>query len=146
MTSNLERLAQIGSLHREAPIRREFEGLLRIGNARLHDAMNETNSKESRFDLAYNAAHAFALAALRSHGYRPPQNARFVVFQALPHTLGTPAAKWRLLAKCHEMRNRMEYEGEVDIDETLLDDLVEAARELRDAAGNVPVPGTEPSV
>ncbi len=146
MTSNLERLAEIGSLHREAPVRREFEGLLRIGNARLRDAMNEANSPESRFDLAYNAAHAFALAALRSHGYRPPQNARFVVFQALPHTLGTPAAKWRLLAKCHEMRNRMEYEGEINIDETLLEDLVEVAAELRDAAGELALPGTEPNV
>lgn len=40
---------------------------------------------ESRFDLAYNAAHSFALAALRYHGYRTDK--RFVVFQVLPCTL-----------------------------------------------------------
>jgi hypothetical protein len=41
---------------------------------------------ESRFDLAYNAAHALCLAALRWHGYRPTN--RYIVFQGLPHTLG----------------------------------------------------------
>ena len=42
---------------------------------------------ESRFDLAYNAAHARCLAALRWHGYRPAD--RYIVFHALPHALGT---------------------------------------------------------
>lgn len=36
----------------------------------LHDARQTMLSIESRFDLAYNAAHAGALAALRTHGYR----------------------------------------------------------------------------
>jgi hypothetical protein len=43
-------------------------------------------SPEIRFDLAYNAAHALALAALRWNGYRL-NNSRYIVFQALPHTL-----------------------------------------------------------
>jgi RNase P/RNase MRP subunit POP5 len=68
----------------------------------------------SRFDLAYNAAHAFALAASRLNGYRPEN--RYVVFQALSHTLGLDAkgldAKiWRVLAKCHNGRNLAEYEA-----------------------------------
>lgn len=50
---------------------------------------NATLAIESRFDLAYNAAHALALAALRARGYRSDN--RYVVFQALPHTLGLPA-------------------------------------------------------
>ena len=53
-------------------------------------------SLESRFDLAYNSAHAFCLAALRANGYRP-QN-RYVVFQLLPHTLGLGPEVWRILA------------------------------------------------
>jgi hypothetical protein len=69
--SPLDRLAGPGSvLAKEAPDPKEFEGLVRLGPARLKDAENEANSLESRFDLAYGAAHALCLAALRHHGYR----------------------------------------------------------------------------
>lgn len=33
------------------------------------------------FDLAYSAAHALCLAALRHHGFRPSK--RYIVFQVL---------------------------------------------------------------
>ena len=72
----------------------EIRGLLRSGEARLADAANRALSLESRFDLAYNAAHALALAALRLRGYRSEN--RFLVFQVLPHTLGLPPATWRV--------------------------------------------------
>ena len=84
MTSpELENLVRIGKLKREAPGASEMEGLIRSGEARLGDALNAQLSLEGRFDLAYNAAHALALAALRRLGYRPEN--RYVVFQALPH-------------------------------------------------------------
>lgn len=38
----------------------------------------------SRFDLAYIAAHAFALPTLRWHGYRSDN--RYLIFQSLAHT------------------------------------------------------------
>lgn len=82
-------------------------------------------SAESRFDLAYNAAHALALAALRQQGYRSDR--RYLVFQVLPHTLGAPASIWRLLSKCHGERNQTEYEGLGEVDPVLLDGLIEAA-------------------
>jgi len=72
MTSTeLENLVAIGKLKREPCSAREFEGLVRSGKARLSDAANAALAIESRFDLAYNAAHALALAALRRRG-RPP--------------------------------------------------------------------------
>jgi hypothetical protein len=71
MTSpELENLVKIGQLKREPPAAGEVEGLQRSGEARLSDAANPDLSLESRFDLAYNAAHALALAALRRQGYR----------------------------------------------------------------------------
>jgi hypothetical protein len=71
--SPLERLAGPGNvLAKEAPDAKEFAGLVRPGLARLKDAENETNSLDSRFDLAYSAAHALCLAALRHHGFRSP--------------------------------------------------------------------------
>ena len=135
-SAELARLAEAGHLQREPPSREEIEGLVRHATARLADAHREELSPESRFDLAYNAAHALALAALRRRGYRTGK--RYFVFLALPHTLGTPAATWRLLAKCHELRNRAEYEGLGEIDATLLAGLLAATDELLDAVNALP--------
>jgi hypothetical protein len=117
--SPLERLAGPGNvLGKEPPDAKEFAGLVRSGLARLKDAENEANSLDSRFDLAYSAAHALCLAALRHHGFRPSK--RYIVFQVLPDTLGLGPEVWRVLSKCHDMRNRTEYEGVLDVDERLV--------------------------
>lgn len=132
MTSpELENLARIGKPKREPPAAAELEGLLRSGQARLADAERGDLSPESRFDLAYNAAHALSLAALRRCGYRADN--RYLVFQALPHSLGQPASVWRVLARAHELRNRAEYEGVVDIDDRLLEDILLATRAVLDS-------------
>lgn len=81
----LDNLARIGKLHHQTPSRREFDGLFTSGIARLRDAQHRELSLESQFDLAYNAAHALALAALRWHGYR--SDSRYLVFQCLQHTV-----------------------------------------------------------
>lgn len=123
MTSAFENLSGPNKpLRAEPPDQREFEGLIRSGHARLRDALNESLSIESRFDLAYNAAHAFCLAALRWHGYRSSN--RYVVFQLLPHTLDLGPAVWRVLDKCHNIRNLGEYEGDLNVDERIVTDLV----------------------
>ncbi len=124
----LERLAEIGQLKRLAPTSREVGSLVASGAARLLDARNEALSSDSRFDLAYNAAHSLALAALRHAGYRSKN--RYVVFQALEHTVGLPSEKWRILAKAHGERNRLEYEGEGEVDAQLLKDMIAVASEV----------------
>jgi hypothetical protein len=132
MTSEaLNSLVKIGSLKVEAGDQTEFDGLKRSGETRLKDAANPQLAPESRFDLAYNAAHALSLAALRWHGYRSEK--RFIVFQALEHTLGLPANVWRVLDRCHALRNSAEYEGEVEVDEALLAELLNAASLVRDS-------------
>ena len=71
MTSpELENLVRTGKLKRELLAAGEIDGLRRSGEARLADAQRLDLSIESRFDLAYNAAHVLALAALRRLGYR----------------------------------------------------------------------------
>jgi len=124
----LENLARIGQLKTEPASATEFDGLLRSGSARLADAENTMLSLESRFDLAYNAAHALALAALRKHGYRPVN--RYTVFQCLTHTVQLPAAEWRVLDAAHRKRNSAEYEGSLDIDEALVSAIIRVAREV----------------
>jgi hypothetical protein len=127
MPSPLEKLVGPGKgLAVEPPDAREFAGLKRAGLTRLIDAANQTNSLDGRFDLAYNAAHSLCLAALRYHGFRPGN--RYIVFQALPHTLGVGPEVWRVLAKCHELRNLAEYEGELDITEQVVADLISACK------------------
>jgi hypothetical protein len=123
MSNLLENLCGPGKpMHSEPPDADEIAGLLRSGRARLNDSRNETLALESRFDLAYNAAHALCLAALRKAGYR--SNHRYIVFQVLPHTLGLGPEVWRVLDKCHNTRNLGEYEGMIDIDERLVKDLI----------------------
>lgn len=135
--SPLDRLAGPGNvLSKEAPDAKEFAGLMRSGLARLRDAENTALSLDSRFDLAYSAAHALCLAALRHHGYRPSK--RYIVFQVLSDTLGLGPDVWRVLAKCHNMRNRTEYEGAVDVDERLVADLLTATRKVASKAQTLP--------
>lgn len=135
-SKELVNLARIGKLAVEPGTRGEIKGLLISGTERLADARNESLALSSRFDLAYNAAHAFSLVALRWHGYR--SDSRYLVFQALPHTLGLPAATWRVLAKAHEVRNIAEYEGHFDADMTLLRNLIEAAEAVRKSVAALP--------
>lgn len=137
ISKELANLARIGKLAVEPGTYGEIDGLLASGSERLADARNAGLALSSRFDLAYNAAHAFSLAALRWHGYR--SDSRYLVFQALPHTLGLPAATWRVLAKAHEVRNIAEYEGHFSADATLLRNLIEAAEAVRAAVAALPV-------
>ena len=83
---------------------------------------------ESRFDLAYNAAHSLALAALRRIGLRPTN--RYLVFQVLPHTLGLGPQVWRVLARGHEQRNLTEYGGAFDLDERIVEGVIDACGEV----------------
>jgi len=128
MTSALEQLASTGAIHREPMNEAEYQGLVASGRARLVDSAREELTKESRFDLAYNASHALCLAALRRSGYRSSQ--RYVVFQVLPHTLGLGPDVWRVLDKAHRVRNAGEYEGFLDIDERLLTEVIGAANRV----------------
>lgn len=137
MTSPLDSLAGAGKpLRAEATDAKEFAGLLRSGLAKLKDAENKDHSIEGRFDLAYNAARVLCLAALRWLGYQPAN--RYIVFQALPHTLGCGPEVSRVLAKGFEIRNLGEYEGDLNIDERLLKDIVAAYRAVVQKVTDLP--------
>ena len=126
----LDNLVKVGKLKAESPSDQEVAGLISSGLARLHDAGNETLCVESRFDLAYNAAHALSLAALRRAGYRSEN--RYLVFQCLKHTLDLPNEQWRVLDRAHRKRNLAEYEGHLDIDDALLEALLRTAHVVAD--------------
>lgn len=141
--SPFDSLVGAGLLKRESPDADEFLGLIHSGIVRLSDAEKARISLESRFDLAYNAAHAFSLAALRHKGFRATN--RYVVFQALEITLGVAPGVWRVLAKCHQIRNQSEYEGDPGVDEKLVNDLIAACKAVAEATAKLPpVPHRRP--
>lgn len=123
--ANLEKIDQI---KHEPFNQNEFDGLLLSGKNRLEDSKNEGLKYESRFDLAYNAAHSLALAALRRKNYRALN--RYTVFQTLPYTMGLSADRWKILSMCHDRRNLAEYEGHLEVDEELLSEMISVAQLL----------------
>lgn len=133
MTSALENLMKVskGGLKAEPPSQSEIDGLIRSARRKRQDAAISGLGEESRFDLLYNAAHALALAALRRHGYRSEN--RYLVFQALAHTVSFPAAKWRVFDRSHHLRNLAEYEGNFDVDQKLIEELITVTAELEAA-------------
>ena len=137
-SAELENLARIGKLKVEAPDVRERTGLLRSAAVRLSDARRPELSLESRFDLAYNAAHAAALAALRTHGYRCDN--RYLVFQCLEHTLAYKPQQWLLLNQAHTKRNLAEYEGDLEVTASFVDELITHASLLITAAQSLETP------
>jgi len=134
----LQNLAKIGKLKAEPPDQAEFDGLVRSAKRKLPDAQHSGLSPDSRFILAYDAAHSLALAALRWHGYRSEN--RYIVFQVLDSTVSFPVAKWRVLDNCHQKRNLALYDGDYAEDENLIKELIAVAGELQiavDALGPV---------
>ncbi len=128
MNEQLQNLVRTGQLKVESPDAKESAGLLRSAIDRLQDAHNSQLRFSSRFDLAYNSAHALALYALRTAGFRSDK--RYLVFQCLAHTTSIHKTNVRIFALCHERRNLAEYEGYLDVDETLLKELLTATDEL----------------
>lgn len=126
----LANLAKIGQLKIEAVDEQERAGLVHSATVRLKDAKQIILSLESRFDLAYNAAHAAALAALRAQGYRSEN--RYLVFQCLEHTLGYSPQQWLLLDQAHKKRNLAEYEGALDVTQGFVDELIGRVEQLID--------------
>lgn len=129
--SNLENLARAKQLNAEPANAREIANLLSAAERVLRDAHNADLGPESRFTLAYNAAHSLALAALRSAGFRPSSAGhRRILFQTLEFTAGAPQRLWVALAQYHDRRNKVEYEGSLPSG-TEANDLAKLASELQ---------------
>lgn len=112
--------------------------MLAAAKSRLKDAQNEDLDSDSRFDLAYGAAHRLALAALRREGYRSGD--RITVFQTLVHTLGTSAADVQIFLKAHNERNLAEYQGRLELDGKLLSALIRCTKTIEAAIAKLDPP------
>lgn len=124
----LENLVRIGQIKTEVADLAEVQRMLTQARTRWTDAQQVNVSIDGRFASIYGAAHAAALAALRWQGYRSEN--RFMVFQCLSHTLGWPPNRWRVLDAAHQKRNLAEYEGYLDIQESMVLELIDLVRDL----------------
>ena len=88
--------------------REDLQASLARAARALSDAAAPELDPTSRFDIAYTAAHGFALCALRAHELRPAPGARHrgLAFLTLVHTIDAPEAMASSLNGYHELRNR----------------------------------------
>jgi hypothetical protein len=121
----LDNLVKARQLHLVDPSEGEISNLIRMGLAKLKDASHADISAYTKFEVAYNAAHALALAALWRAGYR--SDSRYLVFQCTQHTLGLEPENWRVLDRAHHKRNLAEYEGDIDVEVPLIEALIRVA-------------------
>jgi hypothetical protein len=128
---NLENLARAKQLNAEPPSAEQIGRLLASAETQLRDSRNTSLGAPSRFMLAYNAAHALALAALRAAGYRPSSAGhRKIIFQVLDATADAPPGLWRALDRYHDRRNASEYEGAPPATTVEAEDMVKLTTEL----------------
>ncbi|MCH7637354.1 MAG: hypothetical protein IIA12_06760 [Proteobacteria bacterium] len=121
-SESLDNLVKIGKLKVGPSSDAEITGLVQRGLVKIEDYKRLDLSADSRFDLAYNAAHALCLAALRQAGYRSEN--RYIVFQCSQHTIGLEPQYWRVLSDAHRERNVAEYEGDIVVNQQLVEALV----------------------
>jgi hypothetical protein len=133
MPSALDSLVRSGHLKVEPTSKNEVAGFLANANQALVDAQIRELSSANRFKLAYDAAHALSLLAMRLRGFRPGAGPghRAIVFQSLVHTVGAPAALADSLNRYHTKRNRSEYDGLVKATDAEARDMLALTKSLR---------------
>lgn len=121
------------TLHREDATAEEISRLRDKAAIRLKDARNTKISRESRFDLAYEALLQLSLAALRANHYRPKSTGghHMTVLQTLPKTIGYPAEKVQLLEQFRRQRSTNLYDASFDPSEMELQELIETTEHLQ---------------
>jgi len=124
----LDNLVKIKTLKKEPPDQGECDRMIESAKRCLNDVEVDGLSDEGKFSSAYTAAHLLSLAAMRWHGYRSDK--RYLVFQCLVHTTGFDEAKYRVLNKCHNLRNVAEYEGHLEMTPQILEELISITKEL----------------
>lgn len=120
-------------LQKESATAEEIQRLLAKSATRLLDAAQVTISRESRFDLAYEALLQLSFCALRANGYRPDSRGghHVLAIQGLAKTIGYPQEKIRLMDEFRRQRAIALYDGGFDPSERELNALLASAHELK---------------
>ena len=133
MKAALTELIKRRRLKREPTSAGEIRGYLLHSAQTLQDANLPGLSIAGRFEFAYTAVHAVALAALRANDLRPDAGPghRAIVFNTLPDTIGVSDAVARSLNRYHTKRNKSEYGDWAEASSADAEDLYVLAYNLR---------------
>jgi hypothetical protein len=113
MSAELENLVARGLLEPLAASDEELRNQRTRGRLGLREASGADLSVESRFSLAYAGIHALTMAALRAKG-----------------CVSLPKHSLTVIARAHDRRNLIEYEGKDPVDEKFLAELIAAGNAL----------------
>jgi hypothetical protein len=69
------------------------------------------------------------LVRIRELHSEPPDK-RYIVFQCLVHTVNINKSQIKIFSVCHDRRNLSVYEGHLEVDEPLLEELIANTKEL----------------
>jgi len=108
-SQKLRNLERTGALKHEGSSAAEIRRLLELARGNLTSAALKNNPLEVRYQVAYAAAHYFALAALRANDFRTAgrEGHRQLLFQALPHSAGIDSSIALALDRAHRKRNEL---------------------------------------
>ncbi len=123
-------------IRRSAPSRSDLKGLLDIADRDITDASLDGISSDGRFNHAYNAVRALCQAALLASGFVVPKGGRQHerVIESLRFTLGSDWSKDSdYFDQCRRMRHKSSYEGTGIAQDTDADELLAAAKRLRES-------------
>lgn len=113
--------------------RAEIDRLLEKITTKIDDAKVEAISRETRFDIAYEALLQIGLTALRCHNVRPNSRGghHVIALQTLPLTVGYPKEKVRLLEEFRKQRAAGLYDGSFTPSQQELTELINEVCALR---------------
>ena len=124
--SNLARIGLLDAVPYSAAL---LQKMLATARTRLQDAQRSDNSPQTRFDCAYTAIRAVAVAALHANGWRTSTSKpghHQTTLQCLTHTLGVSPATVRVLDALRKQRNLSDYDGEMITGQALQECLQQA--------------------
>jgi hypothetical protein len=129
----LDDFAQRGMLHQHTTTAQEIADLWAIAEVGLADARVEAISLDRRFTAAYDAARSLATIPLACAGYRTAGAGHHATtFATLPLTMGGEYQSLvAFLDMCRVKRNVSEYRRVGQVQDGDVQDLIEAAEELR---------------
>jgi uncharacterized protein (UPF0332 family) len=136
---NLEDWKESGWLREHKTSAQEIKGIMALVERDITDAERKEISTDWRFNIAYNACLQLVTALLYASGYGAGrgESKHYRTIQALPLILGSEFVPVKdYLDSCRRKRNISEYDAAGMISEKEAEDLLTAARKLKDHVEN----------
>jgi len=134
---SLENWRSNGWISPQQPSPEEIRDLLAVAARDLKDCQSQDISADWRFNIAYNAILQAATAALAAAGYRAGRDSHhYRVLQSLALTVALDESILRQLDEFRKKRNLTGYERVGAVSDGELQEIIQAARTVRERVEN----------